>query len=912
LSRLIVFVIAAVAAVLLISSIKLVGEDEVVLRGSGESLRQLRSGINFVTPFASVRRYKLTQRHVLGGDRALRVTLSGRRSASLEAALEIHLDRDRIEAIDRDYGDRLVEKLLRPLLVRELSASFSMGQDLRGALGQEAELRIGASVNEKTQSLGIELASVSFGTLEESGPVVHDLERGEGVKVFILGLDAYDWIIMDKVAETRSLPNIDRIKREGAWGNLRSIEPLVSPLVWTTIVTGVTPDVHGITDFLVRDEDTGEDIPVTSSMRRVPAIWNMVSLYDLSCGFVGWFASYPAEEVKGFVVSDRFAYHMFDPRWQLGEKRISRRGLTYPEDLFAEIEPLNIEPETVYDEIGRYVRGRIGDLKTEYDPKDPDSNLRLIISAYETYENIMRKLYPERRPDLFGIYFEFTDSICHLLMKYMKPAMAGVSPEDESRYGDGVAAIYVEADRIIGDVLEMIDDDTVLMVVSDHGFKSGDMRPLSDSRMGFGQAINWHRINGAVAFYGPRVKPGYEVIDVSVLDIAPTILYLLGLPVDENMLGRVMLEAFDDAWVESHPVTYTGAYDSLIVGARYEGEASGADKALKDKLVSLGYVAGGNRSLVNLANYYHRNGKYEEALELWKQIIEDDPNDLGARIGMSNAYFELGKDDLAIQGLLDVLKIDPKNTKTLQSLATIHIERGRATEALRYAEQGLEADPADGQSYFNKGLALELLGRVEEAAHQYRQAVRYAPDLAEAYANLAQIYVAGGRATQALEAARKAVELASDKPEMHYVLGMALNAGGSGQQALERFLAAVRMDEAFVPAYIGACGILMARGNTDSVVVLSTEALRTPSQYANYVHNIKGTAHLSRGEIRLAEREFKAALEADRTFTPARMNLAKVYVRQGQRDDAARELRAVLAADPNNSEAQALLENLGR
>jgi tetratricopeptide (TPR) repeat protein len=268
----------------------------------------------------------------------------------------------------------------------------------------------------------------------------------------------------------------------------------------------------------------------------------------------------------------------------------------------------------------------------------------------------------------------------------MDPPMAGTLADDTKRYGDAIAGTYAEADRVIGDVLDMLDDTTVLMIVSDHGFKSGDMRPLTDSRMGYGQAVEWHRINGSIAMYGSIVKRGHKISDASVLDIAPTILYLLGLPVDRKMSGKVLVDAFDKTWVERHPVTYTSKYDSLIAGQETTVGPSAGDEALKEKLISLGYVAGGSSALVNLASYYHKNGQYEKALEVWKELVELEPDNLGARIGLSNAYYELGRHEVAIRSLNEVLAIDPNHMEALHSLVTIHIEQGRPGEALSVAE----------------------------------------------------------------------------------------------------------------------------------------------------------------------------------------------------------------------------------
>ncbi|HVP57573.1 MAG TPA: tetratricopeptide repeat protein, partial [bacterium] len=774
------------------------------------------------------------------------------------------------------------------------------------SLGSQLAQRLGESV----ASVGITITSVELKGLAISSVLPQNLARQDGLKVFILGLDAYDWLISEAVAKARGLPNIERLKREGSWGNLRSIEPLVSPLIWTTMATGVTPDVHGIIDFLEKDEGTGEEVPATSDLRRVPAIWNIASLFGLKSGFVGWLATYPAEEVDGFIVSDRVAYHMFDPAWTTGHAATPTKGLTWPPSILDEIRPLLVAPATVDKELPAYIHGPIGQLKTKFDPLDPVSDLRIIVSGYETYRGIIEKLYPVERPDLAGVYFEFTDSACHLFMRYMNPPMPGVSAADAAKYGDGIAATYVEADRLLGEILAMIDDRTVLVIVSDHGFKSGDLRPMSDSRIGVGQATDWHRMNGAVVLYGPGIKRGHEIVDASVLDVAPTVLHLLGLPVGSRMTGKVLTDALDPAWARAHPVRQTAAYDSLIVGGGSAAAASPVDQALKDKLQSLGYVTGGNTSLVNMANFYHKNGRYAEAAETWKKLVDLDATDYGARIGLANAYFEMGQADSAIAGLKAVIAADPRNMQALVSLATVYVRKGLGAPALEAAEAALKVNPSDGTSHLNRGLALELLGKPDEAVEEYRQAVHFAPDLAEPYANLAQAYLARGMLTSALEAARKAAELGPDKPEVHYVLGQALESSGKPDEALAHYLASIKLNPGFTAAAIGASSVLLAEGKADSALAVCDAALRISGQYGNYFHTIKGTAYLGQHDLARAQAEFEASLKIDQRFTPARVGLARVYIARGKTGDARHELESVLAAEPSNQEARALINTL--
>ncbi len=910
--RIPLFVLIAAFVVLAFSSIRFVGEGEVYVAGKGAGRRVLTPGVHFVRPFSALRRYSLHPMYDLSGSESLRLETPSAGGLVVEARIEAAVDPGRVLEIDEAYGEDWFARVALPLIEREATAFVAAHRDGSSGFLVSLSAAVQRNVDTRLRPLGLGVTSVEFTSMARAGDISGRIARSEGgLKVFILGFDALDWLIYEQVARTHPLPNLKKLRDDGVWGDLVSIEPLISPLIWTTIVTGVTPDVHGIMDFLVEDPVSGQEVPVTSWMRRVPALWNMCTASGLSSGFIGWFASFPAEEVDGFVVSDRLAYNMFDPAWRAGERDESPAGLTYPPDLYRRIAGLITEPDEATDLVSLYVAGPAGRMRTAFDPADPVSNLRLVISAYRTYEEIMKKVYPAERPDLFGIYFEFTDSVCHLFMRYMDPAMPGTEAADVRRYEYAVHAAYSEADRILGEVLEMLDDTTLLVVVSDHGFKSGPMRPFTDSRIGHGQAIEWHRIIGSIAFYGPAVKRGHRLADATVMDVAPTVLYALGLPVDEKMDGRVLADAFSDEWLAGREVTYTSLYDSVFVqGSPTAGGAGG--EALRQKLVSLGYVSGGEASAVNLASFYHKNRRFREAIGAWHEVLEDDPGNLGAMIGLANAYFEVGREDSAIMYLNPVLDADPDNYKALVSLATIHVKRGRGEDALEVSERAIDVKPDDGESHFNKALALEILGRTDEALREYRETVRFSPDHAEAHANLVQLYLAYGRKQEALAAAERAIGLASGKPEMHYMYGQALDADGRLEEALHQYRLAARLDSTFAPAYIGAGSIMLRQGSADSVIALVGAALRGTSEYAEYLHALVGNAYLKKGMAREAEQEFRRALDFNRSYVPARMSLVRLYLSQGRADEARRELGIVLRLEPTNAEARDLLGRVGR
>src|SRR5688500_12070779 len=129
--------------------------------------------------------------------------------------------------------------------------------------------------------------------------------------VIFLGLDGADWQLLDQYVEDGVMPNLARLAAEGTTGTLETLHPSLSPLLWTSMMTGTTALQHRILDFVRFEPASGRKEPITSEERKVPAIWNMASLGDRSVAVFGMWATYPAEPIKGLMVSDRLFTFLF-------------------------------------------------------------------------------------------------------------------------------------------------------------------------------------------------------------------------------------------------------------------------------------------------------------------------------------------------------------------------------------------------------------------------------------------------------------------------------------------------------------------------------------------------------------------------------------------------------------------------
>ena len=123
--------------------------------------------------------------------------------------------------------------------------------------------------------------------------------------VIFVGLDGADWQLLDEYIANGSMPNLRRLVATGAGGVLETDYPPLSPLVWTTMMTGVGPLDHAILDFTRFNPYTHDKEPITSDERRAPAVWNMLTFAGKQTAVFGLWATYAAEPVHGLNVSDR-------------------------------------------------------------------------------------------------------------------------------------------------------------------------------------------------------------------------------------------------------------------------------------------------------------------------------------------------------------------------------------------------------------------------------------------------------------------------------------------------------------------------------------------------------------------------------------------------------------------------------
>src|SRR3954468_18629937 len=126
-------------------------------------------------------------------------------------------------------------------------------------------------------------------------------------KVLLIGWDSADWQVIDPLIEQGLMPTLAGLIDRGVIGNMSTLRPVLSPMLWNSIATGKRADKHGIHGFIEPRPDGSGIQAVSSTSRKGKALGNLLSKKELKSNIVGWYASHPAEPINGCIVSDHFA-----------------------------------------------------------------------------------------------------------------------------------------------------------------------------------------------------------------------------------------------------------------------------------------------------------------------------------------------------------------------------------------------------------------------------------------------------------------------------------------------------------------------------------------------------------------------------------------------------------------------------
>jgi tetratricopeptide (TPR) repeat protein len=441
---------------------------------------------------------------------------------------------------------------------------------------------------------------------------------------------------------------------------------------------------------------------------------------------VGWWATWPAEDVNGAMVSDHLCYHFLFPQGQGGAS--APQGLTDPPDLAQKLQPLVRRPADVTaEEAAAFVHVSPAEWNRPFTFDDDVSHFKWALATADTYRRIGLKLWRDEHPDLLMAYTEGTDSVAHLFGHLFRAhELSGELLAQQKRFGDAVEQMYVYADGILGDYLQAMDGRTALVVLSDHGFdlgapqddpsKTRDMRRVSE---------RFHNPEGVLYLYGRGVKARVRLDQPKLVDVAPTVLALAGLPTARDMPGRVIREALE----AEPPGPAVATYETGGAAARAAADPA-ADPQILERLRSLGYIGSGPTGAPpagtaaaprsptgerNIAALHFEAGRYEQAAEAYRRLLAESPNDASLHTSLAGALGAMGRYDEAARHLELAVKLDPLNVEAYHNRAVIYERQGKKAQAIELYRRAVRYN---SQYQPSRQALLRLVGSADVGAPQ--------------------------------------------------------------------------------------------------------------------------------------------------------------------------------------------------
>lgn len=372
-------------------------------------------------------------------------------------------------------------------------------------------------------------------------------QEGSRPSVLLLGIDGADWKVMDPLFDAGYLPNLARLVREGARADLDCAPAMPEtacfcPPVWVSIATGVPQSQHGVST-----------IHHEAGARGAPAVWDVLHAAGGTTTLAAFRNTWPPEESARYVLTE---YGLDWSANELYERLPPERPL-----LRMAMPHQRFKPETLLEDLGLvpFEGERTGAWK--------------MVARDRVTMRALSRLVPKDRTDLTAVILHSPDKAEHLGWDSVQKTPGGPFDTDSllaqargwkgpvvahDRFpGTNLASQYLEIDAWLGSLLADVAWDHIV-VASDHGM-ARNPGPGLPGHHGV-ESPDGHQ--GVLVLWGEGVRPGVRLEDVDVFDVAPTLAWLLGLPVAEDLPGEVLVGAFEEGWRAQHPVATVASWES--------------------------------------------------------------------------------------------------------------------------------------------------------------------------------------------------------------------------------------------------------------------------------------------------------------------------------------------------------------
>lgn len=605
--------------------------------------------------------------------------------------------------------------------------------------------------------------------------------RSVPTRVAVFAIDGADWELIQELSNDGRLPNLRALTLGGTTASVQTIQPTVSPMLWTTAVTGLTPDRHGVIDFTDRQHHT----PVDAYSRHAPAVWDVADAFGRQALVADWWTAWPPSAQNSIF---------YDAPVELVHDAV------FPEELKQRADSLDVPPATI-----EYPQGRrfLNITEAEWsratssgNDTDPINLFRTILAKTWSDHRVAINLYNDERlhgrdPMLVMLSYEGADAVNHLFSPFHPPYRDGVNQNQYRMFWPTVANYYSEVDRLIGEWMGVLPRDTTVIITSAHGFRWGHNRPRT---MPTGRsALADHRNGGVFIAFGPHVAPSRTNHVISVYDIAPTLLTLLGLPVSTEMPGHVAVWAFRDVvpissvrvvsygeFVNDRPVATSAHLDpnkyqeDLQAIGHLTDPSRGVSPVLEDENAAQQAAKPVSPERWGLYAYYNNlgvqlraQGKLSDSVDAFDRAIDINPSRATPYLNEAITLFDRQQYSAADDFFLKAVQAGlPNAEQYFVDFAALYRARNMPTRAIALLYKGRALFPQSHLIAANLGSALLASSRYTEGVPELERALNLQPSSTQVLNNLGIFYAKKNDYGRALDYWNRSLSIEPHQPQI--------------------------------------------------------------------------------------------------------------------------------------------------
>jgi hypothetical protein len=588
-------------------------------------------------------------------------------------------------------------------------------------------------------------------------------------RLLLVGWDAADWKILHPLIDAGEMPALRRLVEAGASGALLCTQPPLPVAQWTSIVTGKRPWQHRVCHPLERINGANQAVPVTAAQWRSPALWEMLARAGKRSLIVGWPATHGGRSENAVLVSDRYALPTAGPGVKPWPR--PRPGTYWPEEINVRLDGLRMSPEDVQADVVSRCVPAWKKINQKQDRRL--GQLRLFLATDFSHQAAMMKLLSDARWDFAAVHFPALGAISQIFLPYLPPRPDWVAEVEFGLYQNVIRSACRMLDQRLHELIQAAGTATSFLVVSAHGVNTRALPPASTRGK---DPEAWKSPHGIFVACGPAFARDALVFGATVLDVAPTILTYFGLPIGDDMEGRVLIEGF----VKPPEVRRVASWES----ARTET----APPAAEDAGSPIESKAGATllrESDWNLARSYLDATRYEEALPILERLFRAFPELVQLGHSLFHCQLTLQRHSEAEETLEVLLDALPAGIWPYMLRAELCIARKRMKEARSLVNQAWNLHPTHPEALRRLGTLLLRVREWNALGELARQALKLDENEPLAWLGLAEAQLRQRLPAKAEEAALRAIGLNYYTPQAHFVLARAFIAQGKWQQARE-------------------------------------------------------------------------------------------------------------------------------